>query len=102
MFSLVKMVKKHRVQFDSAVENAFNVHGPKGVIKFSCTPDNLCVFGFKCKTGTDLNSVNTVEENKSFHTNQEVFWAKQAKKLPSALAYPALSELKALIWMNQI
>ena len=43
-----------------------------------------------------------MEENKSFHTNQEVFRAKQAKKVLSALVYPTLSELKALIWMNQI
>ena len=28
VFSLAKMVKKYRVQFDSAVENAFIIHGP--------------------------------------------------------------------------
>ena len=102
VFSLAKMVKNCRVQFNSAVENAFIIHGPKGVIKFSCTPDNLYTFVPKYKTGTDFNLVNTVEENKSFHTNHQVFQAKQAKKLPLALAYPMLSELKALIWMNQI
>ena len=43
-----------------------------------------------------------MEENKSFHTNREIFKAKQAKKLLSALAHPTLTELKALIRMNQI
>ena len=102
VFSLAKLVKKCRVQFDSAVENTFILHGPKGVIKFSCTLDNLCAFIPKCKTGTEFDLVNMVEENKLFHTNQEVFWVKQAKKLPSVLAFPALSELKAIVWMNQI
>ena len=102
VFSFAEIVKKYRVQFDSALENAFIMHGPKGIIEFSSIPDNLYMFVPKYKTGTDFNLVNTVEENKSFHTNQEVFQAKQAKKLLLALAYPTLSELKALIWMNQI
>ena len=101
VFSLTKMVKKHRVQFDSAVENTFvTAHGPKGIIKFSCTPDNLHAFVLKHKTGTDFNLINTAEENKCLNSNCKVLQAEQAKKLLSA--HPTLSESKAIIQTNQI
>ena len=43
VFSLAKMVKKHRVQFDSAVESAFVMHGPKGVDKIHTRSDVPCM-----------------------------------------------------------
>ena len=62
VFSFAKTVKKHGVQFDSAVENTFVMHGPKGVLKFYGTLDNLCASIPKHKTGTDFNLVNAMKK----------------------------------------
>ena len=41
-FSHVK--KKHRITYDSAVEDAFNVHTDAGIVKFECTDEGLYAY----------------------------------------------------------
>ena len=41
IFSLALLTDKFRVTMDSAVENAFNVHTPYGVLKFRRGPEDI-------------------------------------------------------------
>ena len=54
ILSFTQVVQKYRVTFDSAKENAFLVHMPKGIVKFKGSPKGLyhCKMPFKGDTTT--------------------------------------------------
>ena len=77
IFSLFNMVKKYRVTFDSAVDNAFFVHKPSGLVRFGANDQGIYVMDQKpvsekliAKVASKLlpqkrvSFLQTVEENK--------------------------------------
>ena len=94
VFSLANMTKKHRVKFDSEIENAFIVHTPEKQIRFTHVAENLYVLKMSNAKGSTPISLlmETVNENKSFHTAREIQRAKEARKLMVALAYPTVRD----------
>ena len=44
IFSFAELVDKHRITFNSSVENTFLVHQPDKIVKFECTPEGLYMY----------------------------------------------------------
>ena len=44
IFSFAELVDKHRITFNSSVENAFLVHQPDKIVKFERTPEGLYMY----------------------------------------------------------
>ena len=44
IFSFAELVDKHRITFDSSMENAFLVHQPDKIVKFKHTPEGLYTY----------------------------------------------------------
>ena len=99
--SLYNMTQKYRVTFDSAVEQAFIVHSTPPM-RFVRNRENLYVYIPDPSLHTGTNFVNTVSENMSYYTKRQVERATEARKLLQSLAYPTMSDLKAIIKMNSI
>ena len=114
IFSLALLTDKYRVTFDNAVENAFIVHTPEGIVKFrrdksdlyTHVPTQMKPKPTKKVTFADetvpTTFVQTVEENMQFHTPREVARAKKARNLLAALGFPTVADLKTAIAMNAI
>lgn len=119
IFSMGNVRKKHKVTIDTEEENAMIVHGRDGkpIAKYIGTEDNLYVWRpFKDKEtaanpGQEPRSdtkptisqfVETVKENKSFHTPRDIAKAKRARNLLYALGCPTIRDLKNIIKMNSI
>ena len=69
IFSLKNLIKKWRVTFDSEKENAFLVHTPKKIIKFTATEDGL--YHIKPKYRTEVsNLISSVKENMKGFTHR--------------------------------
>ena len=65
IFSLAKMIKQHKVTFDSSKEDAFIVHMGAQEIKFKRTSNNLYTF-----TPTIFrDGATTMAKNQKFPTN---------------------------------
>ena len=97
VFSLAKMTKNYQVEFNFGEEDAFLVHTPRKLVKFMKRKENLYVF----KPNGKVNlAMNTVEENKRFHTPSQVVQAKLARKFMASLAYPSIQDLQSVIKVN--
>ena len=70
IFSFAKMEDTYCNTYYSAVESAFNVHTENGIIKFLRSAEGLYYYKPKYKTGTIM--VQSVEDNKSFFTDNQV------------------------------
>ena len=122
IFALANMVRRYRVTFDSAQEDAFLVHTKPNITKFVKDPvTNLYVHrpantgllqltptrappaggpgGPAAHLGTVL--ANTVEENMRFHTPREIAQAKEARKLLE-ICGSSVRDLKTVILSNAI
>ena len=109
ILSLRMMSNKYRITMDTAKENVILVHTPNKIVKFARNNANLYVH-----VPTKLNKTSTaqappqaslvqsVEENKLFHTPREVQKAKCARDLLVALGTPSIADLKKAISMNAI
>ena len=110
ILSLAMLTDKYRVTFDSAKDNAFYVHTPKATVRFARNESNLYSHQPKMlRSGVQtpgvhkaITAVQTVDENKKFHTPREVKRAKKARDLLAALGSPSIFDLKAAIAMNAI
>ena len=80
IFSLAELIKDYRVTFDSKEENAFVIHAGNEKIKFACSeeglyyyklPENFMKQQDKIES-TGVQMVNTVNENKMYHTEREI------------------------------
>ena len=96
---------------DTAKENAFCVHTPKQIVKFARNPAYLYTHtpsrmpkGKMATAGVHkkVTFVQSVEENKMFHTPREIKKAKMARDLLAALGTPSKADLKKIISMNAI
>jgi hypothetical protein len=119
IFSLSGMADKHRVEYDSSKEDAFKIHTPDGIIKFSRTPEGLYAYKPSAKykkavamtknpvTYTQVETleqhhVTTVKENMTGFTKREVDGAKLARKVYRALGCPSLESFKHALRTNLI
>ena len=111
------MTDRYRITFDSAIENAFNVHTEEGIVKFERTPGNLYKYSPKYRTNTstkdirqtgvdephpDMQLLDTVQDNAQFYTPRQVCKAKKARTLLHALGCPSIKDLRAIITSNAI
>jgi hypothetical protein len=78
IFSYAEMAKRHRITYNSNKEDAFTIYLPDKQIKFTKTDQGLYVFKPKIRKTKRIESqfVNTVDENKTFFTTQQVDKAK--------------------------
>ncbi len=121
--ALKDVIKKHRVTFDSAKENAFIVHPTqKGnkIIKFTSTPEGLYEYEVSnkylqlCKKQNNNqehaqqphhvmnNNIATVKERLDGLTKRQQARIQRAKELYAALGSPSIRDLKAAISTNKI
>ena len=108
IFSFAELVDKHRITFDSSVENAFLVHQPDKIVKFECTPEGLYTYrvdkDYKKSLTEKGNShlVTTLSENWKGYTDRQYDRAKTARKLYHIVGTPTVENFKALLRMNAI
>ena len=100
IFSLASMIRRHRVVFDSAVEPAFLVYTPKGIVRFTLSPEGLFYHVPNYKNATQ--HVLTMAENAAFYTKKQQRKAKEARELLHTLACPTIQDLKKMIKMGTI
>jgi len=97
------MVDKHRVTYDSDIEDAFCVHMPHKIVKFTRNPMGLYVVEpFKRVRFQEAQFLNTVDENKQLYSDRQIDRAKKARDLYHALGTPTVKDLKAAIRMNAV
>ena len=115
IFSLALLTDKFRVTFDSAIENAFMVHTPYGILKFKRGPENIYYTkpdAFQGRTVSDDTPktkkpmkgqyVQTVADNARFYSQRQVARAKAARNLLHATGCPSVADLKNILKMNSI
>ena len=102
------MVKKHQITYDSEKEDAFLVHMPNKIVKF--TRNNEGLYQFKVpkeyRSGLKKHQVShimdTVEENKSGFSQRQLERAKMARKLYHVIGSPTVEAFKAILKGNVI
>lgn len=104
IFGFSDMVSKHRVTYDSEAEDAFIVHLPDKLVKFSKTSEGLYAFKpSKLSRSVEHQShVTTLEENVKFYSPRQFERAKQARDFYHAMGTPSIQDIKAIIRMNLI
>jgi hypothetical protein len=94
------------VTYDSNKEDAFIVHLPHKQVKFT-QENGLYVYRLpyvKQPTIKDsqVQFLETVDENKKYYSKHQFEHAKQAHKLLYSLGYPLINNMKAIIWMDAL
>ena len=115
IFSLALLSDKFRITFDSAVENAFKVHTPYGILKFKRGPENIYYTQPSEYTGSTprLHDATTKEpmkghfpqtvaDNARFYSQRQISRAKAARDLLHATGCPSVTDLKNILKMNSI
>ena len=108
IFNFTELVDKHRITFDSSVENAFLVHQSDMTIKFECTPEGLYTYRVDKDYKTSLTEkgnshlVTTLSENRKGYTDRQYDRAKTAWKLYHIVGMPTVENFKVLLRMNAI
>ena len=106
IFSFTELVDKHRITFDSSVENTFLVHQPDKIVKFEHTPEGLYTYrvdrDYKKSLTEKGNShlVMTLSENRKGYTDRQYDRAKTAWKLYHIIGTPTVENFNALLRMN--
>jgi hypothetical protein len=98
------MAKQHHITYNSNTEDAFIVYLPDKQGKFTKTEQGLYIFKPKIDNTRNVATqfLNTVEENKTFFTRQQIKKARRARELYHALGTPSPADFKAIIRMNLI
>ena len=108
IFSFAELVDKHRITFDSSMENAFLVYQPDKIVKFECTPEGLYMYrvGKDYKTSLmekgNSHLVTTLSENRKGYTDRQYDREKTAWKLYRIIGMPTVENFKMLLCMNAI
>ena len=104
IFSYAEMAKRHCITYDSKAEDAFIVHMPDKKVKFTKTDQGLYIYKPKItkSQSSEVQLLNTVNENKTFFTHQQIERAKKARELYHALGTPSPADFKAIIQLNLI
>ena len=100
-FSFSELVEKHRITFDSSVENTFLVHQPDKIVKFE---QILGLYTYRVdkdyknslKKGSS-NLVTKLSENQKGYTDQQYDQAKSAWKLYHIVGMPTVENFKVLL-----
>jgi hypothetical protein len=98
VLSFAIIQEKFPVTYDNAKQDAFVVKTSKGDLVFKPLSKNLYVYkpkngGGETKESSATNMLNTLKENKTFFTNQQVERARQARNLARALGCPSDADL---------
>ena len=102
------LVDKHRITYDSEIEDAFNIHMPDGAIiaKFARSQEGLYVHqvpdDYKQNVKGFSNLVKTVTENAMGYTQRQYDEAVRARQLQHKVAAPTDAVFKALLRTNII
>ena len=102
IFSFAELKDKHRITYDSNSEDAFKVHLPNKIIKFTRTKNGLYLYKPNEHVLGNMNLLNTVKENENMYTRRQVARAKIARKLFHNIGTPSIRDFKAIIRMNAI
>ena len=120
IFSLALLMDKFCITFDSAVENAFEVHAPCGIVEFERGPENICCSKPGAHAGSSLMTKGshghmqgpkqpvkghfpqTVADNAQFYSQRQVSRAKAARDLLHATGCPSVADLKTVLKMSGI
>ena len=110
IFSLAELTKDYRVTFDSNKENAFVIHTGDKKIKFACSEEGLYYYKLpenftkqrEKVVSTGVQMVNTVNENKTYHTERKIKRATVARKLYHSIGAPTIKNYKGIIRSNMI
>ena len=99
--SLDLLQAKYHVFFDSAVANSFSVViSEDNILHFQGMGSGLYIH--KVNTVTPYSFINTVTENKSFYTNQEVKDAEAAREQQAQIGWPSDQEYHEIVRDNKI
>ena len=114
ILSLKNLVKKYRVQFDSAYDNCFYVHTPDGIIRFES--DSTGLYSYKPGKVEGVNKdkdsvkesngvvavahIQTVEKNKEGFTAEQLKRAQEARKAYHVLFAPGVQNMKGIMRQN--
>ena len=99
IFSFAELKKKHRITYDSDKEDAFLVHQPDKIVKFTGTNEGLYLYKPPDRA---LNLLNTVKENEQLYTGRQLARAKLARRLCHNVGAPSIRDFKAIVRMNAI
>ena len=120
IFGFADLVDKHRIVYDSHVEDAFKVHTDNGIVKFARTDEGLYVYkptskylkvvtadkGMKPPTNDPADEiscmVSSVEENKLGYTKRQYEDAKRARRLYHIVGCPTVENFKHILQQNII
>ena len=102
IFSFAELKQKHRITYDSTKEDAFLIHLPTKIIKFSRTNEGLYTYKPNEHVLNKTILLQTVKENKQFYTNRQIARANLARKLYHNIGTPSIADFKAIIRMNAI
>ena len=97
VLALSKVADKHRVTYDSAIEDAFNIHTPRKIMKFKRSVNDVYVYDPYNPT---VNMVQTVAENMEFYTPRQIARAKRAREFLQATGPPTVKDLRTIVRTN--
>ena len=105
IFSFAEVSNQHRITYDSSEGDVFNVHHNGKMIKFPKTEEGLYCYRISEDTRTKIKKsetekimlVETIKENMEGFSNEEITWAKRARKLYHSLGAPSTTNFKYLI-----
>ncbi len=107
IFSMA-VANKYRITYDNNLEVALIVHVGEMKIRFQRTSSGIYVLKIENEKTSDMSStprvtmMNTLDENKSFYTEQQFARAKKARDLYHTTGNPSIKDLKAMLQMNLI
>ena len=102
------MEDKYRITYDSSIEKAFVVHLPHKKVKFMRHNGlyyHIPTYNTLKSKQTSLllnRSLESVDENKMFYTNQQVQRANLARHIYHAIGTPLVNDFKMIVTSNMI
>ena len=102
------MEDKYRITYDSSIEKAFVVHLPHKKVKFMRHNGlyyHIPTYNTLKSKQTSLllnRSLESVDENKMFYTNQQVQRANLARQIYHAIGKPLVNDFKMIVTSNMI
>ena len=102
------MEDKYRITYDSSIEKAFVVHLPHKKVKFMRHNGlyyHIPTYNTLKSKQTSLllnRSLESVDENKMFYTNQQVQRANLARQIYHAIGTPLVNDFKMIVTSNMI
>ncbi|KAL7487947.1 hypothetical protein ACHAW6_013525 [Cyclotella cf. meneghiniana] len=102
ILSLSWVKERFRVTFDSATDNAFHVHKPNKILRFTEATRRLYYFDTDQRTEECTVLVQTVEDNRKKFSAQDYLKAKIARALQRRVGRPSTAQYIHIIQKKQI